>query len=112
MNHQTFVQTEEVEWEELSQFPGIKMLPLAIPVDRGSIHRLQMKQGRVIPIHTHPCDEYVYVLSGEIETRNRICHAGTFWATPANTSQGEHRAITEVELLTIRLGAMGEFAGS
>ena len=27
-----------------------------------------------------------------------------FWITPANTRSGEHEAIADVELLTIRLG--------
>jgi len=48
-------------------------------------------------------------LSGEIETDGKSCGAGTFWITPASTRQGKHKAITDVELLTIRLGKMGEF---
>ncbi|MDF5719917.1 MAG: hypothetical protein PUP91_05405 [Rhizonema sp. PD37] len=31
------------------------------------------------------------------------------WFTPAHTQNGLHKAITKVELLTIRLGAMGVF---
>lgn len=34
---------------------------------------------------------------------------GTFWLTPANTKNGPHRAITSVEILTIRVGKMGVF---
>jgi quercetin dioxygenase-like cupin family protein len=109
MTNQTFVQTLDAPWLDLSQFPGAAILPLATPVADGSIHRLRMKAGTVIPFHTHPCDEYVYVLSGKIETGNKSYGAGTFWITPANTRQGEHKAITDVELLTVRLGSMGEF---
>ena len=58
---------------------------------------------------THPADEFVLVLSGTIETGGRRCEAGTFWTTPAGTRQGPHVAVTEVELLTVRLGAMGPF---
>lgn len=39
----------------------------------------------------------------------RECTPGTFWFTPANTKNGPHRAITSVEILTIRLGQMGVF---
>lgn len=39
----------------------------------------------------------------------RRCDAGTFWITPAGTRQGPHVATTDVELLTVRLGAMGPF---
>jgi quercetin dioxygenase-like cupin family protein len=84
-------------------------MPLAEPVPQGSIHRLQMKKSTVIPVHYHSCDEYVYVLEGIIETAGKEYKSGTFWVTPANTKNGSHKAITDVELLTIRLGAMGEF---
>ncbi|WP_017317758.1 cupin domain-containing protein [Mastigocladopsis repens] len=68
-----------------------------------------MAASTVIPVHFHPCDEYVYVLDGTIETGGRVCTPGTFWFTPANTKNDPHRAITSVEMLTIRLGKMGVF---
>jgi hypothetical protein len=49
------------------------------------------------------------VLSGTVETGGRRCEAGTFWITPAGTHQGPHVAMSDVELLTVRLGAMGAF---
>jgi hypothetical protein len=49
------------------------------------------------------------VLNGTVETGGRRCEAGTFWITPAGTRHGPHIAITDVELLTVRLGAMGPF---
>jgi quercetin dioxygenase-like cupin family protein len=76
-------------------------------VPQGSIHRLRMVAGTVIPVHAHPCDEYVYVLKGTIQTGEKECPVGTFWFTPANTENGPHKAMTNVEILTIRLGAMG-----
>lgn len=113
MSTQTFIQTEAEPWLDLPQFPGTQIMTLANPVAEGSIHCLRMKAGTEIPFHTHPCDEYVYVLSGEIETCGKTCGktcgAGTFWITPANVRQGKHKALTNVELLTIRLGKMGEF---
>jgi quercetin dioxygenase-like cupin family protein len=78
-------------------------------VKDGSIHRARMVRGTVIPVHTHPADEYVMVLSGTVETGGRRCAAGTFWITPAGTKQGPHVAVTDAELLTVRLGAMGSF---
>jgi hypothetical protein len=74
-------------------------------VKDGSIHRARLSLGTVIPVHTHPADEYVMVLSGTVETGGRRCEAGTFWITPAGTRQGPHLAITDVELLTMRLEA-------
>ena len=109
MSEQKSIDTNTQSWHQLEQFSGTHILPLAEPVPEGSIHRLRMNQGTVIPAHYHPGDEYVYVLEGIIETDGRECQAGTFWFTPANTKNGSHRAITNVELLTIRLGAMGVF---
>ncbi len=68
-----------------------------------------MKAGTKIPRHTHPADEYVYVLSGVLKTGDRECPAGTFWKTPMGDEQGPHEAVTDVEIMTIRLGAMGAF---
>ena len=109
MPEQTFIVTHEQPWIDFTQFPGTQILPLAEPVADGSIHRLKLKAGTVIPIHTHPCDEYVYVLKGQVQTGDTQCEAELFWFTPAHTRQGPHHALSEVELLTIRLGAIGEF---
>ena len=109
MQEQTFIQTNSEQWLSMEQFPGTQLLPLAKPVPEGSIHLLRMKAGTEIPIHTHPCDEYVYVLRGILETGGKTCSRGTFWFTPAHTQQGFHIAITDVEIMTIRLGKMGAF---
>jgi len=108
-SHQTFIDPGEGGWLRIDFLPGVELLPLAQPVPEGSIHRARLAAGTVIPVHTHPADEYVLVLSGTIETGGRRCEAGTFWTTPAQTRQGPHVAVTDVELLTVRLGAMGPF---
>jgi len=109
MNKQTFIETNSQQWLPLEQFPGTQIMPLAEPVPQGSIQRLHMAAGSIISVHHHPCDEYVYVMSGIVETGGRECKSGTFWFTPANARNGPHKAITDVEILTIRLGAMGVF---
>jgi quercetin dioxygenase-like cupin family protein len=106
---QTFKDVNEQDFEELSVFPGSSWTVLAQPVHEGSIHRLKMAEGTEIPAHTHPADEYVYVLSGKLKTNGRECEKGCFWITPAGTRQGPHVAETDVELITIRLGPMGKF---
>jgi hypothetical protein len=108
---QTFQDLSTQKFLDLPMFAGASWVVLAEPVSEGSIHRLKMKQGTVIPVHTHPVDEYVFVVSGIVKTGGRICEAGCFWTTLRGTQQGTHEALTDVELITIRLGAMGEFAG-
>jgi anti-sigma factor ChrR (cupin superfamily) len=108
---QTFQDLSSQQFSDISIFPGTSWVVLAEPVPQGSIHRLKMKQGTIIPVHTHPVDEYVFVISGTLKTGDRICEAGCFWTTQKGTKQGSHEALTDVELITIRLGAMGEFEG-
>jgi anti-sigma factor ChrR (cupin superfamily) len=106
---QTFTDPAAGQWLRIDFLPGVELMPLAEPVPGGSIHRARLAAGTIIPLHTHPADEFVLVLSGAVETGGRRCEAGTFWTTPAGTRQGPHVAITDVELLTMRLGAMGPF---
>jgi hypothetical protein len=106
---QTFIDHDAAGWITIDFLPGVTLLPLARPVEGGSIHRARLSRGTVIPVHAHPADEYVMVLKGTVETGGRRCEAGTFWTTPAGTRQGPHVAITDVELLTVRLGPMGPF---
>lgn len=109
--NQIFQDRSTQEFTDLPIFPGTSWSVLAEPVSQGSIHRLKMKQGTIIPVHTHPADEYVFVVSGSLKTGDRVCEAGCFWTTPQGTKQGAHEALTDVELITIRLGAMGSFEG-
>jgi anti-sigma factor ChrR (cupin superfamily) len=106
---QTFKTPDADAWVPIDFLPGVELLPLAEPVKDGSIHRARLARGTVIPVHTHPADEFVLVLTGTVETGGRRCEPGTFWTTPAGSRQGPHVAVTDVELLTIRLGAMGPF---
>jgi len=106
---QRFQDLSTQEYSDLPAFPGTSWVVLAEPVPKGSIHRLKMKQGTIIPVHAHPVDEYVFVVSGIIKTGDRLCEMGCFWSTPKETRQGPHEALTDVELITIRLGAMGDF---
>ena len=106
---QNFQEPTAGRWVRIDFLPGVELMPLAVPVKDGSIHRARLARGTVIPVHTHPADEYVLVVTGTIDTGGRRCEAGTFWETPAGTRQGPHIAGTDVELLTIRLGAMGPF---
>jgi anti-sigma factor ChrR (cupin superfamily) len=111
-SQQNFLDPDDGGWITIDVLPGVELLPLAEPVPQGSIHRARLAAGTIIPIHTHPADEYVLVLSGTVETGGRRCGTGTFWTTPAGIRQGPHVAITGVELLTVRLGAMGAFGGA
>lgn len=106
---QQFIDANDQAFVAIDFLPGSSLASLAEPVPSGSIHRLKMAAGSKIPPHTHPADEFVLLLSGELITGGRRCLAGCFWQSPANVRQGPHEAVTDVELITIRLGAMGSF---
>jgi quercetin dioxygenase-like cupin family protein len=109
-HEQTFMDSTADAWQAIDILPGVHLLTLAQPVPHGSIHRAKLAAGTTIPVHTHPADEYVLILSGTLETGERRCEQGTFWITRAGTRQGPHIALTDVELLTVRLGPMGSFS--
>jgi anti-sigma factor ChrR (cupin superfamily) len=109
MTDQTFTSPQDGSWLKIDFLPGVELLPLAQPVQDGSIHKARLAKGAIIPVHTHPADEFVLVLSGILETGGHRCEAGAFWSTLAVTRQGPHVALTAAELLTVRLGAMGRF---
>jgi hypothetical protein len=89
---QTFIDSARARWSKIDFLPGVELLPLAEPVPHGSVHLARLSAGTIIPPHTHSGDEFVYVLSGTIETGSTRCPAGTFWRTPAGTRQGPHVA--------------------
>ncbi len=106
---QTFDDAATTDWRPFEGLPGVSFVPLAEPLPEGSIHRARLSKGTIIPPHIHPADEYVFVVSGVLETGGRRCEGGTFWITPANVRQGPHVAVTDTEILTIRLGPIGSF---
>lgn len=64
---QAFRDLSAQEYADLVAFPGTSWVTIAEPVPQGSLHRLRMKQGTVIPAHMHPSDEYVFVILGSLE---------------------------------------------
>lgn len=108
-DRQMFDDAATTDWRAFEGLPGVDFVPLAEPVRDGSIHRARLSKGTIIPPHTHPSDEYVFVVSGVVETGGRRCEAGAFWSTPANVRQGPHVAVTDAQILTIRLGGLGSF---
>jgi hypothetical protein len=49
---QTFIDSNANGWTAIDFLPGVTLLPLAQPVKDGSIHRVRLSKGTVIPVHT------------------------------------------------------------
>src|ERR1700722_2590357 len=69
MTDQTFTSPQDGSWLKIDFLPGVELLLLAQPVQDGSIHKARLAKGTIIPVHTHPADEFVLVLSGIVEGR-------------------------------------------
>ena len=109
---QTFIDRDANGWTMIDFLPGVTLLPLAEPVREGSIHRARLSRGAVIPVHTHPADECVMVLtrwsvmvpSKPAGGGAKRAHSGS---QPAGTRQGPHTAVTDAELLIVVLARWG-----
>jgi quercetin dioxygenase-like cupin family protein len=66
--NQQFKDVKDQPFMPIDFLSGSSWSPLAEPVPSGSIHRLAMQAGSRIPPHTHPADEFVVLLSGELIT--------------------------------------------
>jgi hypothetical protein len=78
---------------------------------RGHIHRSRLERGMRFPAHLQPgAVEHMLVLEGVVETTaGRRCERGDFWTTPG-VEHGPHLAVTDVEFITISIGAEGDGA--
>jgi hypothetical protein len=65
---QTFIDSTRAQWSKVDFLPGAELLALAERIES----LCAPQGGMVIPPHTHPGDEFVYVLSGIIETGRRV----------------------------------------
>jgi len=92
-----FVVPGEIKWFD-TQFPGQKMAILAgDPKKPGGLFTIRIKDsaGFKIPIHWHPTDEHVTVLSGTLyfglgdkfdRTKAKAYPAGSYFMIPAKTN--------------------------
>ena len=83
---QTFIDRDANGWTMIDFLPGVTLLPLAEPVREGSIHRARLSRGAVIPVHTHPADEYVMVLNGALRSGHILDHTCRYSARSAYRS--------------------------
>jgi quercetin dioxygenase-like cupin family protein len=106
---QTFRLADEARWEPVEDWPGTEVLPLADVAPEGHIHRSRLQRSTRIPAHLHPgAVEHMLVLEGVVETTGgRRCERGDFWTTPPGVGHGPHLAVTDVEFITISIGAEG-----
>jgi len=64
---QIFPDFDQQLFTDSGVFPGAGWSVLSEPVPEGAIHCLRITKGIVIPLHTHPTDEFVYIVSATME---------------------------------------------
>jgi hypothetical protein len=67
-----------------------------------------MRAGAKIGPLTNVLDEYLVVLTGSIKSGETTMKKGAILHCPGAVRQGPHEAVTDTELLAIRLGPPGE----
>jgi ribosomal-protein-alanine N-acetyltransferase len=92
----------------LAQFPGVSQTPLSPAFGGGSLHHLFMRSGSKLGPVTNVMDEYFVVLNGSLESGGEILERGAVFHNPGAVRQDSHTAKSDVELLALRLGPVGE----
>jgi quercetin dioxygenase-like cupin family protein len=87
--------------------PGRKCLRRRRRAER-RIYRSRLKRGTRIPAHLHPgAVEHMLAVEGVVETTGGRCKGGESWTSPPGVEHGRHLAVTDVEFITISIGAEG-----
>lgn len=72
--------------ERIEMFPGVARRTLNAG-DRTSIHEIEIAEGGVVPMHTHPHEQIGYLVSGrvrfELGDEIRELSAGDSWIIPS-----------------------------
>jgi RimJ/RimL family protein N-acetyltransferase len=92
----------------LSEYPRVSMAPLTPAFAGGSVQHFFMRSGAKIGPLTNVLDEYLIVLQGSLKSGDKTLEKGAVLHCPGAVRQGPHEALTEVDLLSIRLGPPGE----
>jgi hypothetical protein len=92
----------------LTDYPRVSMAPLTPAFGGGSMHHLFMRTGAVIGPLTNVMDEYLIVLNGKVKSGDKTLQKGAILHCPGAVRQGPHEALTDAEVLAIRLGPPGE----
>lgn len=99
--------------QPLKDFEEVRVTHLTDLFAGGSLDKISMKAGALISPHTHVCDESAYVISGRLQSgedeQQKVYEQGSIVFTPGAVKQGPHLALTDVELLTMRVGPIGLF---
>ena len=80
------VNTPEVNWQELTEFPGkgqVKILREQSPTS-GKTLLIHIHPGGQITPHAHEAAVQHYIIEGEYETDNKIYGAGTYRLLPGH----------------------------
>jgi RimJ/RimL family protein N-acetyltransferase len=98
----------EITAVPLRDFPRVSLAPLTPAFAGGSVHNLFMREGAQLGPLTNVLDEYLIVHNGELKSGDDTLERGSVLHCPGGVRQGPHIALTDAEVLVIRLGPPGE----
>lgn len=103
----------EPKAQPLKEFEEVTVTHLTELFANGSLDKISMKAGALISAHTHVLEESAFIISGRLQSgeddQQKIYEQGSIVYTPGAVRQGPHLALTDVELLIMRNGPIGEF---
>lgn len=103
----------EPKAQPLKEFEEVTVTHLTELFACGSLDKISMKAGALISAHTHVLEESAFIISGRLQSgeddKQKIYEQGSIVYTPGAVRQGPHLALTDVELLIMRNGPIGEF---
>ncbi|MBK9620870.1 MAG: hypothetical protein IPO31_16985 [Candidatus Obscuribacter sp.] len=74
----------------------------------GSVTRLHLKKGDTIAPHTQVLDEYYVVIKGTLRTPEAVWATGSLIHTPMAVQQGQIEAVSDAEMIVLRLGPQAQ----
>ncbi|PYK13466.1 MAG: hypothetical protein DME65_01860 [Verrucomicrobia bacterium] len=75
------VQCDDLPWKPSALAPGVFVKDVAI-TDGLEMQIVRVEAGARLPLHTHECPEFIYVLEGELILRGQCLPRG--WASVAS----------------------------
>jgi len=86
------------------KFRGVSSAGLATAFGGGAVQHFFMRSGSKLGPLTNVLDEYLVVLNGTLKSDNAVLDRGAVLHCPGAVPQGPFEAVTDVDLLSVRLG--------
>jgi RimJ/RimL family protein N-acetyltransferase len=103
---------ENQEFTESEALNGVAEDNLCQLFGGGSVSRLKLKAGAIIPTHSHVLDEVVIILTGKVKAGENILKPQDILRIPGACFQGPYEVLEDCLAVAVRLGPKGNLKGN